>query len=52
MLSRVRCFSSDDGQTTPEYAVVLTIVALAGAGLFIAFAGGIQGALTTISGIL
>jgi hypothetical protein len=52
MLSRVRCFSLDDGQTTPEYAVVLTILTLAAGGLFIAFAGGIQGALATISGIL
>lgn len=52
MLSRVRRFTIDDGQTTPEYAVVLTIIALAVAGLFIAFAGGIQGALATVSGLL
>ena len=52
MLSRVRRFTIDDGQTTPEYAVVLTIIALAAAGLFIAFAGGIQGALATVSGLL
>lgn len=52
MLSRVRCFSFDEGQTTPEYAVVLTIVALAAAGLFVAFSGGIQGALATVSGLL
>jgi Flp pilus assembly pilin Flp len=52
MLSRVRCFTIDGGQTTPEYAIVLTIITLAAAGLFIAFAGGIQGALTTVSGLL
>ena len=52
MLSRVRRFSFADGQTTPEYAVVLTIIVLAAAGLFIAFAGGIQGALATVNGII
>jgi Flp pilus assembly pilin Flp len=50
--SRKRCFIVENGQTTPEYAVVLTIVAVAVAGLFIAFAGGIQGAITTVSGVL
>jgi len=52
MRVRVRCYSFDTGQTTPEYAVVLTIITLAAAGLFVAFAGGIQGALATITGFL
>ena len=40
------------GSDDPEYAVVLTILTLGAAGLFIALAGGIQGALATISGLL
>ena len=51
MLSRARCFTRSDGQTTVENAVVLTIIAVAAAGLFIAFSGGIQGAIANVVGV-
>jgi Flp pilus assembly pilin Flp len=42
----------EDGQTMAEYAVVLGVITLAVVGVFTALAGGINGAITSVTGII
>jgi len=42
----------EDGQTMPEYAVVLAVVAVGTVAVFTALSGGITAALTNVNGIL
>jgi Flp pilus assembly pilin Flp len=42
----------EDGQTMAEYAVVLGVITLAVVGVFTALAGGISGAINTVSGVI
>jgi Flp pilus assembly pilin Flp len=39
-----------EGQTMAEYAVVLGVITLAVVGVFTALAGGVSGAITTVTG--
>ena len=39
----------EDGQTMAEYAVVLGVITLAVVGVFTALAGGINGAITSVT---
>ena len=39
----------EDGQTMAEYAVVLGVITLAVVGVFTALAGGISGAINTVT---
>jgi Flp pilus assembly pilin Flp len=42
----------EDGQTMAEYAVVLGVITLAVVGVFTALAGGISGAINTVTGAI
>jgi Flp pilus assembly pilin Flp len=42
--------SRQEGQTMAEYAVVLGVITLAVVGVFTALAGGINGAITAVTG--
>ena len=53
MLRRMRAFiAHEQGQTMAEYAVVLSVVALATLAAFTALSGGIAGALGKVTGVL
>jgi Flp pilus assembly pilin Flp len=53
MLTRIRArFAREDGQTMAEYAVVLAVITVATVAVFTALSGGIQGALSNVTGIL
>jgi len=41
-----------EGQTMAEYAVVLGVITLAVVGVFTALAGGVSGAITTVTGLV
>ena len=41
-----------DGQTMAEYAVVLGVITLAVVGVFTALAGGVSGAISTVTGYI
>jgi len=41
-----------EGQTMAEYAVVLGVITLAVVGVFTALAGGIRGAITSVTGVI
>jgi Flp pilus assembly pilin Flp len=41
-----------EGQTMAEYAVVLGVITLAVVGVFTALAGGIKGAITSVTGVI
>jgi len=41
-----------EGQTMAEYAVVLGVITLAVVGVFTALAGGISGAITSVTGVI
>jgi Flp pilus assembly pilin Flp len=42
----------EEGQTMAEYAVVLGVITLAVVGVFTALAGGINGAISSVTGII
>ena len=42
----------EDGQTMAEYAVVLGVITLAVVGVFTALAGGINGAINSVTGVI
>ena len=42
----------EEGQTMAEYAVVLGVITLAVVGVFTALAGGIKGAITSVTGVI
>ena len=42
----------EGGQTMAEYAVVLGVITLAVVGVFTALAGGINGAISSVTGII
>ena len=42
----------EEGQTMAEYAVVLGVITLAVVGVFTALAGGVSGAITTVTGMI
>ena len=53
MLARIRArFVREEGQTMAEYAVVLAVITVATVAVFTALAGGIQGAIGSVTGIL
>ena len=53
MLRRMRAYiAHEQGQTMAEYAVVLSVVALATLAAFTALSGGIAGALGKATGVL
>jgi len=59
MLSFADCFQlfkafrdRQDGQTMAEYAVVLGVITLAVVAVFTALAGGINGAISSVTGII
>ncbi len=41
-----------EGQTMAEYAVVLGVITLAVVGVFTALAGGIKGAISSVTGVI
>jgi Flp pilus assembly pilin Flp len=41
-----------EGQTMAEYAVVLGVITLAVVGVFTALAGGIRGAISSVTGVI
>jgi Flp pilus assembly pilin Flp len=45
-------FGREEGQTMAEYAVVLAVITVATVAVFTALSGGIQGALSNVTGIL
>ncbi len=47
---RLRLLASSEGQTLAEYAVLLGVITLAVVGVYTGLAGGISGAMTTVSG--
>ena len=53
VLRRMRAYiAHEQGQTMAEYAVVLTVIAVATLAAFTALSGGVQGAITTVTGVL
>ncbi len=53
MLAAIRArFTREQGQTMAEYAVVLAVITVATVAVFTALSGGIQGAITKVTGIL
>ena len=53
MLRRIRAYIADEqGQTMAEYAVVLSVIAVATLAAFTALSGGIQAAITNVTGVL
>jgi Flp pilus assembly pilin Flp len=53
MLAWIRSrFEREEGQTMAEYAVVLAVITVATVAVFTALSGGIQGALSNVTGIL
>lgn len=51
-MSKQITFRSEKGQTMAEYAVVLAVITVATVAVFTALSGGIQGALSNVTGIL
>ena len=43
---------AQEGQTTPEYAVVLSVLTITAAAVFIALSGGVANAIASVTGIL
>jgi Flp pilus assembly pilin Flp len=53
MLRRIRAYiAREQGQTMAEYAVVLSVIAVATLAAFTALSGGIRGAITNVTGVL
>lgn len=53
MLKKMRArYVREEGQTMAEYAVVLAVITVATVAVFTALSGGIQGAITNVTGIL
>jgi Flp pilus assembly pilin Flp len=53
MLRRIRAYiAHEQGQTMAEYAVVLSVITVATLAAFTALSGGIQGAITNVTGVL
>jgi Flp pilus assembly pilin Flp len=53
MLRRIRAYiAREQGQTMAEYAVVLSVITVATLAAFTALSGGIQGAITNVTGVL
>lgn len=42
----------EDGQTMPEYAVVLSILTITAAAVFTALSGGVANAMASVTGIV
>ena len=42
----------EEGQTMAEYGIVLAVVTIAAVGVFTALSGGIQGAISRVTGLL
>ena len=42
----------EEGQTMPEYAVVLSLLTITAAAVFLALSGGVANAMTTVTGIV
>jgi Flp pilus assembly pilin Flp len=42
----------EEGQTMPEYAVVLSILTVACAAVFLVLSGSVAGAVTSVTGII
>jgi Flp pilus assembly pilin Flp len=42
----------EEGQTMPEYAVVLSLLTITTAAVFLALSGGVANAMTTVTGIV
>ena len=45
-------FTNEDGQTMPEYAVVLAVLTIAAAAVFTVMSGAVANALTSVTGII
>ena len=45
-------FTSETGQTMPEYAVVLAVLTVTTAAVFTALSGGVANAMTSVTGIV
>ena len=53
MLARSRAhFGREEGQTMAEYAVVLAIISVATVAVFTALSLGVQGAISSVTGII
>jgi Flp pilus assembly pilin Flp len=53
VLTKIRArFAREEGQTMAEYAVVLAVITVATVAVFTALSGGIQGAISNVTGIL
>lgn len=50
-MTKHRAFAREQGQTMAEYAVILTVIAAATIGLFTAYSGSLQNAITNVTGI-
>ena len=42
----------EDGQTMPEYAVVLSLLTITAAAVFLALSGGVANAMTSVTGVI
>jgi Flp pilus assembly pilin Flp len=42
----------EEGQTMAEYGIVLAVITIAAVGVFTALSGGIQGAISNVTGLL
>jgi Flp pilus assembly pilin Flp len=45
-------FRREDGQTMPEYAVVLSLLTITAAAVFLALSGGVANAMTAVTGVI
>ena len=48
----VKYLRRQDGQTMPEYAVVLSLLTITTAAVFLALSGGVASAMTTVTGVI
>lgn len=47
-----RWIRREDGQTMPEYAVLLSILTITTAAVFLTLSGGVANAMTSVSGVI
>jgi Flp pilus assembly pilin Flp len=47
-----RLIRREEGQTMPEYAVVLSLLTITAAAVFLALSGGVANAMTNVTGVI
>ena len=51
LFAALRAGRREEGQTMPEYGIVLAVITIAAVGVFTALSGGIQNAITNVTGL-